>query len=110
MKHYGFDLDGTLRATKSGKPCPNTPGDQFLLPNVKKKLIELRSETDNLYIISNQGGVSWGFMSEYDAWKITEYFVKLTGLLEGFEFVDIKLCFFHPQGKYSDRYSGLSSF
>lgn len=97
---YIFDADGTLRITKSGKPCPNTWKDQASLPNVRDKLVNLKSEGHSIAIASNQGGVSWGYMSEYEAWQIMDY----TNFLLARVVADIRLCFYHNKGDRKNRY------
>lgn len=97
---YIFDLDGTIRNTLSGKPCPNEPCDQTILPNVLDHLNGLKSQGNKLAACSNQGGVSCGYITEYQAWKIA---VETNNLL-GWLLDDIRLSFFHCNGLKNFRY------
>lgn len=101
---YIFDLDGTLRGTLSNKPCPNDIEDQYLLPGVEKKLKELHQEGHVLAVASNQGGVSWGWMTEMKSWEIA---LKTNQLLGGL-LRDIRLGFYHREGIYRERYKDKS--
>jgi len=101
---YIFDMDGTLRITKTGRPCPNDPTDQVLLPGVKDRLSSLKNNGDSIFACSNQGGVSCGYMSANMAWMIAaETNVLLGGVLE-----DIEMCFYYPDAIYSDRYKDFA--
>jgi D-glycero-D-manno-heptose 1,7-bisphosphate phosphatase len=65
-----FDADGTLRGcTTPGQPCPNTPDEWALLPNVKETLAQYDGPHNERYtaIVSNQGGIALGFLSWWDA-------------------------------------------
>lgn len=59
-----LDLDGTVRRTKSGKPCPNEPEDQELLPGRKEKIKEFKNNGYLIIGVTNQGGVGLGYMTE----------------------------------------------
>lgn len=97
---YIFDLDGTLRVTKSGRPCPNTPEDQELLPRVKEKLLEIKEAGHKLAICTNQGGVSWGYMTVLQVWKIILYFCEMCDNV----FDDCRVSYFAPGGPDSNFY------
>lgn len=98
---YIFDLDGTLRVTKSGRPAPNENDDQVLLPNVREKLRSLYDAGHVLTAASNQGGVSHGYMTEWECWRIQEHLdVNLGHVL-----ADIRLNFYHSRGQYRSRYT-----
>lgn len=67
-----FDADGTLRrCTVSGQPCPNGPGEWELIPGVLEKIQALHERT-RVAIVSNQGGVGLGHMTEAMAYKLLE--------------------------------------
>jgi D-glycero-D-manno-heptose 1,7-bisphosphate phosphatase len=59
---YIFDKDGTLVGGMGNRPA-NTPDEQKILPGVAEKISELREQGHKIAIVSNQGGVAWGFIS-----------------------------------------------
>ena len=82
---YIFDKDGTLVRElpdpKIGTRPANTPEEQELLPGVLSKIVSLKAEGHRIAIASNQGGVSWGFMSMAQAYDVmNDACQKLNGL------------------------------
>lgn len=68
---YIFDADGTLRrCTVPGQPCPNKPGEWELLPGVVERLARVDWNVTGLGILSNQGGVALGHLSEATAYHL----------------------------------------
>lgn len=66
----GFDLDGTLIMTKSGKVFPKDASDwQFLYPEVPKKLQDSYNiDGFKIVLFTNQAGVSKG-KTDLGEWK-----------------------------------------
>jgi bifunctional polynucleotide phosphatase/kinase len=65
VRFIGFDLDGTLITTKTGKEHPIDATDwKFRDEKVKQKLQELWREGCYMAILSNQGGIKQGFRSD----------------------------------------------
>lgn len=62
-----FDADSTLRVSPSGKPTANSVTDVALLPMLKEPMVALASDGYLLAIVSNQLGISKGYISAADA-------------------------------------------
>jgi bifunctional polynucleotide phosphatase/kinase len=75
-KIYGFDLDGTIIKTKSGKKFPISNKDWIIWhDNVKTKIKELYEKKYILVIISNQKGIGTGKVDS------EEWMVKVTNII-----------------------------
>lgn len=61
-----FDLDGTIRGTKSGAVAPSSPADQVVLPGRKEKIHELKRDGYKIIAVTNQAGVEHGHLTEKD--------------------------------------------
>jgi len=66
-----LDRDGTLNKTLNGRP-PNAPGEVELLPNTNQVLARWVTEGWRPVVITNQGGVASGYMSEAQAHAVQE--------------------------------------
>lgn len=93
-KLYIFDMDGTLVHNVGDRPA-NTPEEQRLMPGVKKKLQQLKSDGHLLGVATNQGGVAWGYINVNEAWKLVFNAVMLCGVL----FDGAAMCPYHPDAK-----------
>lgn len=58
-----FDADNTLRFTRSGKPSPHGRHDVELFRQCRNKLLELGRQGFLLAIVSNQAGITNGYIS-----------------------------------------------
>ncbi len=58
-----FDADSTLRVAPSGNVCPNFASDVAVLPKVGEKIGALNAEGYLVAIVSNQLGVSKGYIT-----------------------------------------------
>lgn len=74
----GFDMDGTIIKTKSGKVFPKDKNDWiFLFDDIPEKLNSL-SNTNTIIIFSNQLGILTGKTSQEDIiFKVTNIHNKL---------------------------------
>jgi D-glycero-D-manno-heptose 1,7-bisphosphate phosphatase len=71
-----LDRDGTLNRSLGGRP-PNTPDEVELFPDVKKVLPRYIADGWVPVIVTNQGGVASGFLTEAQAHAIQQRVVKL---------------------------------
>lgn len=72
-----FDLDGTLRQTKSGKTFINEPKDQKAIEGTQKALAYYQEKGFLLIGITNQGGVAAGHKLLIDAEKEQQITLEL---------------------------------
>ena len=59
-----LDLDDTVRTTTTGKPCPNKPADQKVMPGRRKKIQEFIENGYKIVAVTNQGGIGLGYMTD----------------------------------------------
>ena len=71
-----LDRDGTLNKSPGQRP-PNTPEEVELLPRVLPLLSRYAAEGWLLVIVSNQGGVASGYISEAAAQAVQQQVVDL---------------------------------
>jgi|GEM_PF-3748495 DNA 3'-phosphatase len=62
-----FDADATLRLAKGGTPSPNGADDVLVLPGNATGIREAMDNGMLIAVVSNQGGVSHGFVSHENA-------------------------------------------
>jgi HAD superfamily hydrolase (TIGR01662 family) len=75
-----LDVDGTLRTTLSGEIYPRRADDVVLLPNRREVLSRWLSDGYQLFLVSNQSGISSGKLSQADAEAAFQRTVELLGL------------------------------
>lgn len=68
-KIAGFDLDGTIIETASGKKFATNYSDWKLMPNVKQKLQQCHIKGFRIVIFTNQGGMARGKPTKDDFTK-----------------------------------------
>ena len=71
-----LDRDGTLNRSHGHRP-PNAPEEVELLPNVASTLARYAADGWKLVVITNQGGVSRGYLSEAQAHAVLQCVVDL---------------------------------
>lgn len=59
-----LDLDGTVRTTKGGKPCPNKPEEQQVMPGRIAKIQDYKKRGYKIVAVTNQGGIGLGYLTE----------------------------------------------
>lgn len=89
---YIFDLDGTLVLPHSGDRFARDEHDWELLPGRLDRLWRLRHEGHVLTLASNQGGVSFGYLTAEQAGRYVERVARRVGA------VHTQVCFHHPEG------------
>ena len=88
-----LDRDGTLNRSPTGRP-PNDVSEVELLTNVASTLTAYVAEGWRLVIVTNQGGVAFGYLSEDEAWAIHQAVLdRLPGPVDA-----SYLCPHHPLG------------
>jgi histidinol-phosphate phosphatase family protein len=88
-----LDRDGTLNRSVDERP-PNHPDEVELLPGVAKKLHRLAADGWRLVIITNQGGVAYGYHTEPKALAILQAVLKALPVPVDASY----LCPHHPRG------------
>ena len=71
-----LDRDGTLNRSLGHRP-PNVPEEVELLPNVASALARYAVDGWRLVVVTNQGGVSRGYLSEAQAHAVLQRVVDL---------------------------------
>lgn len=92
---YIFDLDGTIRRSKSGAKFPAGVDDIELFPDVETKLWELRDQGGYIVAATNQGGVAYGFRTEA---QVDAELDRTVNLFKKNPFYQIHATLTHPKG------------
>ncbi|MBN1582753.1 MAG: HAD-IIIA family hydrolase [Anaerolineae bacterium] len=71
-----LDRDGTINRTFGNRP-PNTPQEVELLPGVQDTLARYAAEGWQLVIVTNQGGVAAGYLTEMQAHAVLQHTIDL---------------------------------
>lgn len=109
-----LDLDGTLvesaleEVEQGGKsklqPAPGLFTEPRLRPNVAKVVERMALDGDSFAIVTNQGGIAWGYYTEEEAWARIGRAVALLHGFYGRPF-SVHVCFAHPKATI-ERYRG----
>jgi D-glycero-D-manno-heptose 1,7-bisphosphate phosphatase len=91
-----LDRDGTLNRSLNGR-SPNNPARVELLPNVDATLAVYADEGWRLVIVTNQGGVAFGYLSEDEAWAVHQAVLDRLSVPVDASY----LCPHHPRGNVS---------
>ena len=67
-----LDRDGTLNRTFAGRP-PSTPDQVELLPGVGETLLRYVADGWQLVVVTNQGGVANGYLTEAQAYAVQRH-------------------------------------
>jgi D-glycero-D-manno-heptose 1,7-bisphosphate phosphatase len=94
-KLIGLDADGTMVTTKSGSTFRENAADWKWLPGRFEKIRELLTQGKQVVVITNQGGVAYGFMKQED---ILVELVRMC-LEVGIRPTRLYVCYTHPKGK-----------
>lgn len=98
---YLFDLDGTLISGYMDNPDRDYHTWQ-VLPGRSEQLIQLAVAGHDIAIVTNQGGVAFGFIDEQTAWMKIYEAARRCGLPP--DTIRTYACFHDPRGKspYND--------
>ncbi|HSJ56861.1 MAG TPA: HAD-IIIA family hydrolase [Anaerolineae bacterium] len=87
------DRDGTLNRSLGDRP-PNRPGEVEILPAVGRALHHAASLGWRLVLVTNQGGVAFGYQTHRQAWRTLEAVLDALPV----RFDAVYLCPHHPHG------------
>ena len=93
---YLFDLDGTILRAYLDLPDKNYHHVE-VLPGRQEKLAALRKDGHTLGIVTNQGGIAFGYNTEADFWSKLHKVLQTLGLSP--ELVGVSVCFSDPRSK-----------
>ncbi len=93
---YLFDLDGTLISGYMDNPDKDYNRWE-VLPGRREKLGRLLGQGHKVAIVTNQGGVAFGFVDEQTAWKKIYAAALACGLPP--DMIRTYACIYHEKGK-----------
>lgn len=102
MKRIFLDKDGTLTRPISGGQFVQYPEDQVLIEGVSDRLNRIQRLGYTFSIISNQGGIKWGYKTIAEAREEMEYAASLLPV----PVVDLVFC---PDDGETAHYWGIRS-
>src|SRR6266567_3016485 len=94
-KLIGFDCDGSLVSTKSGATFRKDAADWKWLPGRVEKIRDLIRQGKRVVVITNQGGVAYGFMQQEDILAELQKMCRSVGIPVG----SLYVCYTHPNAK-----------
>lgn len=96
-----FDIDGTLVTTKSGGDFRKGADDWQWLPGRLAKCQELYTGGTKIAVVTNQGGVAFGYMPKEE---ITHEIVRVVEDITGIAYYPaaVNICYTHPKAKLEE--------
>jgi D-glycero-D-manno-heptose 1,7-bisphosphate phosphatase len=94
---YLFDLDGTLISSYMDTP-DKLYADWDVLPGRIERLCSLLERGNTIGIVTNQAGVAFDHVTEFDAWE--KLYRAVIDLKLSLEQTPIYVCFAHKKGLY----------
>ncbi|QGQ94819.1 HAD family hydrolase [Paenibacillus psychroresistens] len=99
-----LDRDGVINEVQSGRVgFVNSADDVYLLPGSAEAIKLLNANDYKVYIVTNQGGIGLGFMSEVELMQIHTRLLELLNEEAGARIDDIAYCPNKPQDNSSCR-------
>ena len=98
MKAVFLDRDGTIVREKG---YITVPDDLEILPGAAEAILSLRERGWKVIVVSNQGAVAKGLVTEEELGEINLRMVMMLGA-EGATFDGVYVCPHHPEGKVPD--------
>lgn len=96
MPLLAVDMDGAIRRSKAGHQFVHGKEDVEIIPGVEEKLLECVEGGWLVCLVTNQGGVAFGFRSAESMQEEIEYTLAL---FKQNPFHAVYACFHHPGGR-----------
>ncbi len=94
-KLIGLDVDGSMVTTKSGATFRKDAADWKWLPGRVEKIRDLIGQGKRVVVITNQGGVAYGFMKQEDILAELQKMCREVGIPAS----GLYVCYTHPNAK-----------